>query len=621
MSHRSSFAAVAAACFILIGTAAPSRADTSNSTRTDAASVSATDAKRADEGARLRAFFDAEWERNLREHPESASFEGDRRFNDRWTDLSFEAIERRQAADRDALAALQRFDREQLDAADRLNYDTFLWLQKKAVERQRFREYLQPISHQGGVQTADGMIESLRFETARDYRDWLARMAALPRSVDQILALMREGVRRGNVPPRVLMRRVPAQIAAQIVDDPTRSPFYRPFADFPDSVPQAEREALAAEARRVIADKVVPAYRTLQTYFEKEYLPHCRDSIAVSALPDGRAYYDFLAADYTTTGLGADEIHAIGLREVARIRAEMEKIRTEVGFEGDLDAFFAHLRTDPKFFHKTPNELLQAYRAVAKRIDPELVKVFRTIPRQPYGVRSIPDNIAPDTTTAYYQQGASDGSRAGYYYVNLYKPETRPIWEMIPLSLHEAVPGHHFQFARGLELPDAPMFRRTAYFVAYGEGWGLYAERLGYDMGLYDDPYDRMGQLAYDMWRAVRLVVDTGMHAKGWSRDRAIAYFKANAPKTDQDIVNEIDRYIGTPGQALAYKIGQLKISELRERAATRLGPAFDLRDFNDAVLETGSVPLETLERHIDAWIERSASATATGETGPKTAP
>lgn len=621
MSHRSSFAALAAACFMLVGVAAPSRADTSNSATTDAASVSTADAKRADpkhadakradEGARLRAFFDAEWERNLREHPESASFEGDRRFNDRWTDLSFEAIERRQAADRDALAALQRFDRDALDAADRLNYDTFLWLQKKAVERQRFREYLQPISHQGGVQTADGMIESLRFETERDYRDWLARMAALPRSVDQILALMRKGVRRGNVPPRVLMRRVPAQIAAQIVDDPTRSPFYRPFADFPDGVPQAEREALAAEARRTIAENVIPAYRALQTYFEQEYLPHCRDSIAVSALPDGRAYYDFLAADYTTTGLGADEIHAIGLREVARIRGEMEKVRAEVGFEGDLDAFFAHLRSDPKFFHKTPNDLLQAYRAVAKRIDPELVKVFRTIPRQPYGVRPIPDTIAPDTTTAYYQQGASDGSRAGFYYVNLYKPETRPIWEMIPLSLHEAVPGHHFQFARGLELPDAPMFRRTAYFVAYGEGWGLYAERLGYDMGLYDDPYDRMGQLAYDMWRAVRLVVDTGMHAKGWSRERAIAYFKANAPKTDQDIVNEIDRYIGTPGQALAYKIGQLKISELRERAATALGPNFDVRDFNDAVLETGSVPLETLERHIEDWLKAREASTA----------
>lgn len=281
----------------------------------------------------------------------------------------------------------------------------------------------------------------------------------------------------------------------------------------------------------------------------------------------------------------------------------MEKLREEVGFAGDLAAFFEHLRTDPSFYYDTPEALLEAYQAMSKRIDPELVKVFGTIPRLPYGVRAIPDNIAPDTTTAYYQPGAVDGSRAGYYYVNLYRPEVRPKWEMMALSLHEAVPGHHFQFARAQELPEAPLFRRVGYFVAYGEGWGLYAESLGYEMGLYQDPYDRMGQLAYDMWRAVRLVVDTGIHSKGWSRQRAIDYFMDNAPKTEQDVINEIDRYIGWPGQALAYKIGQLKILELRERASVALGEDFDLREFNDTVLETGSVPLQTLERHIDAWI------------------
>lgn len=560
-------------------------------------------AQQGDEGKRLHAFFAEEWERGLRENPESASFEGDRRYNDRWTDNSLSAIADREKADREALAQLKRFDRSRLQPADQLNYDTFLWLQQNTVRRQKFREYLQPIGHQGGVQNADGLIEGLAFDEARDYRDWLARMRALPEAIDQTIALMREGVKAGNVPPRVLMQRVPAQIAAQIVDDPAKSPFYRAFAKPAGGLSEAERTALQAEAREVIASRIVPAYRKLQTYFNDEYLPKTRTGIAVSDIPGGRDYYDFLASDYTTTALTADQIHAIGLKEVARIRAGMEKIRTEVGFDGSLNDFFAHLRSDPKFFHKSPEALLEAYRAISKRIDPELVKVFRTLPRQPYGVRPIPDNIAPDTTTAYYQQGASDGSRAGYYYVNLYRPEVRPIWEMMPLSLHEAVPGHHFQFARGLELPDAPMFRRTAYFVAYGEGWGLYAEQLGYEMGLYEDPYDRMGQLAYEMWRAVRLVVDTGMHAKGWSREKAIAYFKDNAPKTDQDIVNEIDRYIGTPGQALAYKIGQMKISELRARARQTLGPKFDLRDFNDAVLETGSVPLDTLERHIDAWI------------------
>jgi uncharacterized protein (DUF885 family) len=561
-------------------------------------------AQQAARNAPLHALFADEWERGLRENPENASYQGDNRYNDRWTDLSLAAIARREAADQAALDKLRRIDRAGLSAADQLNYDTFEWQLQRALARQKFREYLQPVGHQGGPQTADGLAEVLPFASTRDYGDWLKRMQALPTVIDQTIALLEEGARTGNVPPRVLMQRVPAQIAAQVVDDPVKSPFYRPFLRFADSIPAGERAGLQEQARKTILSRVVPAYRKLGEYFESQYLPRTRDGIAATGLPDGRAYYDFLAGYYTTTDLNAEQIHQIGLEEVARIRAEMEKVKAEVGFEGSLGEFFAYLRSDPRFFHKTPEALLTAYRAISKRIDPELVKVFKTIPRMPYGVRPIPDNIAADTTTAYYQPGASDGTRPGYYYVNLYKPEVRPTWEMMPLSLHEAVPGHHFQFARGLEMPDAPMFRRTAYFVAYGEGWGLYAEQLGYEMGLYDDPYDRMGQLAYEMWRAVRLVVDTGMHSQGWSRERAIEYFTDNAPKTRQDIVNEIDRYIGTPGQALAYKIGQMKISALRARASRELGPRFDLRAFNDAVLETGSVPLAALERHMDAWIE-----------------
>ncbi|WP_208456912.1 DUF885 domain-containing protein [Lysobacter solisilvae (ex Woo and Kim 2020)] len=569
-------------------------------------------AQSADAVRALHQLFDEEWERGLRENPVNASYQGDTRYNDRWSDASLAAIAASQAADRAALARIRAIDRNALSPAEQLNYDTFLWLQEKSVEGQKFRTYLQPISHQGGVQTLDGVAEVLPFATSKDYRDWLKRMDAVPVEVEQTIVLMREGVKAGNLPPKVLMQRVPRQIAAQIVEDPAQSPFYRPFQKFRDGVPEADRAGLQADAQRIIRTRIVPAYRALQAYFNDEYLPKARDSIAATDLPDGKAYYDYLAGYYTTTGLTAEQIHALGLKEVARIRAQMEKIKAEVGFKGSLAEFFDFLRTDPRFFDKTPQALLTHYREVAKRIDPELVKAFRTIPRQPYGVRPIPDNLAPDTTTAYYQPGASDGSRAGFYYVNLYKPEVRPTWEMMPLSLHEAVPGHHFQFARSLELPDAPMFRRTAYFVAYSEGWGLYAEQLGFDMGLYDDPYDRMGQLAYEMWRAVRLVVDTGMHAKGWSREQAIAYFKDNAPKTDQDIVNEIDRYIGTPGQALAYKIGQLKISELRARAKARLGEGFDVREFNDEVLATGSVPLQALERHIDAWI-----AGRQGQGGP----
>ena len=557
----------------------------------------------------LNHLFADEWERGLVESPENASANGDRRFNDRWSDNSMAAIARREAEDRAALANLHTIDRTTLTPADQLNYDTFEWELQRSVDRQKFHEYLQPVGHQGGVQTADGLAEVLPFASTKDYRDWLKRMEAVPMLVEQSIALMREGVRSGYMPPKVLMQRVPAQIAAQVVDDPAKSPFYRPFLKFDDGVAAADRPALQADAQRIIREKIVPAYRQLATYFNNEYLPRARNSIAAADLPDGKAYYEFLARYYTTTDLTAAQIHAIGLTEVARIRGEMEAVKDQTGFKGSMAEFFTYLRSDPRFFEKTPEALLEHYRALSKRIDPELVKVFKIIPRQPYGVRPIPDNIAPDTTTAYYQQGASDGSRPGYYYVNLYKPEVRPTWEMVPLTLHESVPGHHFQFARGLELPDAPMFRKTAYFVAYGEGWGLYAEQLGYDMGLYNDPYDHFGQLTYEMWRAVRLVVDTGMHSMGWSRAQAIAYFKANAAKTDQDIDNEIDRYIGTPGQALAYKIGQMKISGLRAKAKRELGPKFDLREYDDAVLETGSVPLDALERHIDAWIAAKKAA------------
>ena len=554
-------------------------------------------------GKALDALFAAEWERGLVESPENASGIGDRRFNDRWSDISPAAIAASQQADRAALAALQAIDRVALTADQQLDYDTFLWQLRRALERQKFKEYLRPVGHSGGVQNIDSMVELLPFASARDYRDWLKRMQAVPKLLDQTMVLMRQGAETGNTPPRVLMQRVPAQIAAQIVADPTRSPFYRPFATMPAGIAAAERDALQAEARQVIGEQIVPAYRRFGTFFDKDYLPRTRTSTAAAALPDGKAYYDFLARYYTTTELDAARIHQTGLDEVKRIRARMEEVKAETGFKGSMEAFFAFLRSDPRFFEKTPGALLLHYQALSKRIDPELVKISGMIPRLPYGVRPIPDNQAPDTTTAYYQPGAADGSRPGYYYVNLFKPEVRPTWEMVPLSLHEAVPGHHFQFARSMELGERPMFRRNAYFVAYSEGWALYAEQLGYDMGLYSDPYDRFGQLTYEMWRAVRLVIDTGMHSMDWTREQAITYFKANCAKTDQDIVNEVDRYIGTPGQALAYKIGQIRISALREKARLELGERYDLRAFNDAVLETGSVPLEALEKHIDAWI------------------
>jgi uncharacterized protein (DUF885 family) len=561
----------------------------------------------ADATRALHALFDAEWERGLRENPLEAVYHGDSRFNDRLPDISPEAIRVSQAADRTALQTLLAIDRGALSAADQLNYDVFRWQLEQEIAIQRFRPELIPLNQRGGIQTFDEILELLTLDSVEAYEQWLARLAGFGAYMDQTLALMQAGVEAGVVPPRVVMERVTGQIAQQAVETPEQSRFWRAFETMPDSIPLAEKERLRARGRTLIAEQVLPAYARMQAFFSETYLPATRTDIAVKALPDGEAFYAQLADYYTTTTLTPAQIHDIGLKEVARIRAEMEAVRSEVGFDGDLPAFFHHLRTDPKFFHPTPEALFTAYQAMAKRIDPELVKVFRTIPRMPYGVRAIPDNIAPDTTTAYYQPAAADGSRAGFHYVNLYKPETRPKWEMMALSLHEAVPGHHFQFAYGLEMPEQPMFRRTAYVVAYGEGWALYAERLGYEMGLYDDPYDRFGQLTYDMWRAVRLVVDTGMHSQGWSRQQAIDYFMANAPKTEQDVVNEIDRYIAWPGQALAYKIGQMKISELRERAASRLGDRFDLKAFHDVVLGTGSVPLSVLERQVEQWIAAQA--------------
>ena len=557
----------------------------------------------------LHKLFSEAWERGLRESPEDASYQGDRRFNDRWSDVSLAAIAARGAADKTLLARLHKINRKALSATDKLNYDTFEWQLKQVVARQQYREHLVPIGMSGGVQTLDGLAEVLPFASEKDFQDWLARMDALPALIDQTIVLMEEGIKAGIMPPSVLMQRVSKQIARQAMTKPTESGFYKPFIKMPDSFTEQQKATLRAKASQAISEKVVPAYTRLGKFFDSTYLPKSRTTIGASALPNGKAYYDFLAAYFTTTNLSADTIHATGLTEVARIRARMEEVKQETGFKGTLEQFFTFLRSDPQFFHKTPADLLLAYQAMSKRIDPELVKVFSVVPRLPYGVRAIPDNIAPDTTTAYYQGGAADGTRAGYYYVNLYKPEVRPTWEMMALSLHEAVPGHHFQFARALELSKLPMFRKTAYFVAYGEGWGLYAEQLGYDMGLYSNPYDKFGQLTYEMWRAVRLVVDTGMHAKGWTRQQAIDYFKANAPKTEQDIVNEIDRYIGWPGQALAYKIGQLKISELRKRATDTLGTRFDLRAFNDEVVGTGSIPLGALETHINGWIERQRGA------------
>lgn len=557
----------------------------------------------ASPGKDLHALFDAEWQRGLRDDPVSASYMGDARYNDRWADYTLATLQAQRQKDAAALAKLRTIRRAGLSAADRLNYDLFETGYRARVEAAPFHDYLIPFDSSSGVQTLSELALSLPFKSAKDYSDWIRRMETLDSFMDQNITLMRTGIKEGWVAPKIILRRTLDQVRAQIVADPEASPWYTPFASMPATIPAAEQQQLRERARKAISTVVVPQYRRYEQFFGQEYLPQARDSVGASALPNGSAYYATLVKKFTTTSMTPDQIHALGQAEVKRIRAEMDGIIAKVGFKGSFEQFLAFLRSDPQFQIRDPKALMEAYQALSKRIDPELPKLFRTMPRMPYGVRAIPDTSAPTSTTAYYQPPAVDGSRAGYYFVNLHKPETRPTYEMEALSLHEAVPGHHFQIALAMELGELPEFRRNGYYTAFVEGWGLYAESLGEEMGMYRDPYSKFGQLTYEMWRAVRLVVDTGMHAKGWSREQAIAFFRANAAKSENDIVNEIDRYIGWPGQALAYKIGELKIKELRARATTALGARFDVRDFHDVVLGAGSLPLDVLERQVDAWI------------------
>jgi len=557
----------------------------------------------------LHDLFAREWEYGLQENPTRASQLGDRRWNDRWRDLSLEAIKRRHAHAREVVAELAKIDRARLSAADQLNYDLFKKDYESGIEEFKFRWYLVPLNQRGGIQTENELADSLRFETVKDYQDWIARINAFPAYMDQTIALMREGIAAKMLLPKVIMQRVPAQIDKQIVANPEQSPFYKPFKRFPNGIVVREQERLMREALLAIATNVIPSYQRFKKFFVEEYLPASYDEVGAWQMPEGEAMYAFFVRKYTTTNVTPREVHEKGLSEVKRIHAAMQEVMDQVGFKGTFQEFFTFLRTDQRFYYKTPEELFAAYQALAKRIDPNLVKVFRKLPRMPYGVEPIPSAIAPDTTTAYYRQPAADGSRAGTYFVNLFQPEARPKWEMMALSLHESVPGHHLQIALAQEQGDIPNFRRYGGYTAFTEGWGLYAESLGQEMGLYDDPYAKFGQLTYEMWRAVRLVVDTGMHQMHWSRKQAIDYFMENAPKQQLDIINEIDRYIAWPGQALAYKTGELKIKELRERAHRELGSSFDLREFHEVVLGSGAVPLDVLERNVVEWIAKKKKA------------
>jgi uncharacterized protein (DUF885 family) len=558
----------------------------------------------------LHDLFAAAWDQQMQENPEQASELGDRRWNDRWMDRSPEGYAHRNAANQEVLAKLAKIERKSLSKTDQLNYDLFQKRYADRIEQYKVRWFLMSFNQREGPQTSDDLGNSLRFETVKDYEDWLARLRAVPTAMDQFTALLREAIKERMVHPRVIMERIPAQIDKQIVSDPAQSGFYKPFKTFPAAISPADQQRLQQEARQAVEQQVVPAFTKFKQFFVGEYLPACYGQVGAWQLPHGGELYAQMIRHYTTTNMTPEEVHQTGLKEVARINGEMDRVMRQTGFKGSRDEFFKFLRTDSQFFYKTPEELFEAYKALAKTVDPNLVKVFRTLPREPYGVEAIPMAFAPDTTAAYYRPGAADGSRAGTYFVNLYKPDARPKWEMTALTLHESVPGHHLQIARAHELGEMPKFRRFGEYTAFVEGWGLYGESLGEDMGLYSDPYSKFGQLSYEMWRAVRLVVDTGIHVKHWTREQAIKYFMENCPKHELDITNEIDRYIAWPGQALAYKLGELKIKELRVRAKEKLGAKFDLKEFHDVVLGSGPLPLDILEQNVDEWIAKQTAGT-----------
>jgi uncharacterized protein (DUF885 family) len=559
------------------------------------------------ENAALHKLFDEEWEWQLRDNPENATAFGDKRFDALLTDRSAAAFDRRRAHNRETLAKIEAMDRGKLTEADKLNYDVFLLQEKTAVEGDRFPYELVPINQMGGVHSLlSDLAQQIPRETVKDQENFLARMRAFPRAVDETIALMKRGQAHGLTPPRVILRDVAELIANQLFDDPVKSPVYElAFTNFRASIPAAEQQRLQQEAKDVLTRDVLPAVRRLHAYWTSEYEPKARESIAWSSVPMGKEWYAYNVRVQTTTEKTPDEIHAIGYAEVKRIRAEMELIKEQTGFHGTLEEFFTFLRTDPRFYYSTRDELLLAYRDIAKRIDPELTRLFGRLPRLPYGVTPVPAYAEKTQTTAYYNAGSPEGNRPGYYFVNLYDVKSRPKWEMEALSLHESVPGHHLQIALSQELEGVPAFRRNGGFTAFVEGWGLYAESLGPELGMYSDPYSKFGQLTYQMWRAVRLVVDTGMHAKGWTRQQAIDFFVANSSKPLHDIEVEIDRYLAWPGQALAYKIGELKIKELRAKSERTLGPKFDVRAFHDALLGAGPLPLSLLETRMNAWTAR----------------
>ena len=550
-------------------------------------------------------YLATQWNKNLEDSPIFASLLGDKRFNQDITPNDLDYYQSRIIKLQDKKEKLKTFDFNKLNSDNKLNYKLLDLNLDNSLEASNYPSYYMSLNQRGGVQSYYETGDRLVYSSRSDYEDWLIRLSKYSDNINNTTNNLKEGLSKGYTQPKLITKQVITQIDNLLNSDLDSHPYLKVFLSANDKYfINDEKNQIIDNAKELITNKIIPAYQELNAYLKNEYLPKSRDSIGLDGVPNGKEWYEYVTRYHTTTNLTPDEIHNIGLNEVKRIRSEMEQIIKDLEWEGDFKSFLNYLRTSPRFYYDNGEDLLNAYLIMAKKIDPLLPKIFKVFPRAPYGVIPIPEESAPFTTTAYYNAPAK--GRPGYFYANLYKPESRPKYEIPVLTVHEAVPGHHFQISLAQELENVPTFRKYLSFTAFVEGWGLYSEELGEFMGIYDDPYDKFGQLTYDMWRAIRLVVDTGMHYKGWSRDDAINLFIENTAKSKLDIENEVDRYIAWPGQALAYKIGQLKILALRQKAERELGDKYDIKDFHHEILKRGSVPLDILEGYIIDWISET---------------
>jgi len=585
------------------------------------------------ESRALRSFLETDWRNWLSEYPELATSFGFPGFDDRWTDDSPEGIERRVRHLEGAIGTMRQIDPARLTSRDRTNYD--LYLDGLQAARRGLTFGLDPLPFRMGVPhnlrmpinqmegihlAASETLEVQPRERLAEYENILARLERLDAAVDQNLALLKSGLAKGFTPYRVAIRGAPDQVRGLIPDDSLASPLLRAFTEFPPRIEAADRRRLLDSAHIVYTQRIVPAFQRLHEYLTGTYLPACRDTPGALSLPDGVALYEYLVKWQTTTDQTPRQIHEVGMAEVRRLRAAMEALMAKTGFKGTFREFLEFLRSDPQFFLPSAEALVDGYRVIAKKTDPGLARVFGRLPRLPYGVQPVPEFRAKSSPAAYYMPGAPATGRPGTFYANTFDLHSRLRWEMEALSLHESVPGHHLQIALAQEIDDVPEFRRFTGPTSFVEGWGLYAESLGEELGLYRDAYSKMGEYTYDMWRSIRLVVDTGIHALGWSREEAIRFFLENTGKSEVDIAVEVDRYIVWPGQALAYKIGQLKFRELRSYAERELGEQFSARTFHDCILEEGAIPLGMVDGRTRSWVAAQRASGVVGQAAPASA-